>query len=1043
MLDGEKMDYYSNQEKNKYKSILLHFSLTLLLLVIFAAAFSIKGNAIDVPSLIEKGSGYTSVLYDNTNGLPTSEANSVVQTGDGFIWVGGYSGLIRYNGNEFYRYPSSSGISSVVCLFVDSRDKLWIGTNDNGIAVMDNDNMTFRFYKRSEGLSSLSVRAIAEDKDGNIVLGTTMGMAYIDKDYEIHIIDEPQIKKEYICDLQSDKNGNIYGVTLSGLIFAMKDKRVASQCSANDFGFDGVNAVYPDPDNPGFAFFGADGKDGILYGDVFNDMEGLRLLSVSPHITVNTMKKINGNLWCGTDSGIGYFEDNKYIPINDISLTNSVDCMMSDHEGNLWFGSSRQGLLKIVENRFIDISGFVDLPPMVVNSTCKHNGNLYIGSDTGLKILDNNYKIKNNSLTKLLDGVRIRCIIEDSKKNLWLCTYGDTALIFYEPETEKYKIYNTENGLASNRVRMIKELSNGKMAVATNGGVNIISDGKVEKHYGSEKGITNLEILCIEEDQDGRLLLGSDGDGIYIVDDNKISRLGTNDGLASEVILRLKKDPKDDIYWVITSNSIGYLQNEKITTIKNFPYSNNYDVYFDSNDQLWIISSNGIYVIGRDEIKKDGDHMDYTLYDNKCGLPAVATANSYSHMDDDGTLYISACTGVSSVNVNNVGSSAKDIKLAVSYISIDDKEVYTSDLKEIHIPYNCRRLTIYANAFTYSLNNPSLSYCLEGFDNESVEIKKQDFDQVSYTNLVGGTYTFKLSLLNSLTGKTESSVSIKIIKDKAFYETAWFRIAVVLLAALMTAGIVFIYYRRKTKKLLAKQEYNKRLINEMTFAFAKCVDVKDAYTNGHSFRVAKYTAMFAERLGKSKEEVDKIYNIALLHDIGKISIPLKILNKPGRLTDEEFAVMKTHSVKGYEILQNITIEPDLALGAEYHHERIDGRGYPSGLKGNDIPEVARIIAVADTFDAMYSTRPYRKKLPLEKIIAEIKRCSGTQLDPKVVEVFLELAQEGAFDGDREPDVPDDNIFVNDEKPGEENKSKGASISDDDNKPDDKSKDKEK
>ena len=107
--------------------------------------------------------------------------------------------------------------------------------------------------------------------------------------------------------------------------------------------------------------------------------------------------------------------------------------------------------------------------------------------------------------------------------------------------------------------------------------------------------------------------------------------------------------------------------------------------------------------------------------------------------------------------------------------------------------------------------------------------------------------------------------------------------------------------------------------------------------------------------------------------------------------------MKTHSSQGYEILKNITIFPDLALGAEYHHERMDGRGYPSGLKGDAIPEIARIIAVADTFDAMHSTRPYRKKMEMSKIIAEIKRCSGTQLDPKVVEVFLQLAEEGAFD----------------------------------------------
>ena len=137
----------------------------------------------------------------------------------------------------------------------------------------------------------------------------------------------------------------------------------------------------------------------------------------------------------------------------------------------------------------------------------------------------------------------------------------------------------------------------------------------------------------------------------------------------------------------------------------------------------------------------------------------------------------------------------------------------------------------------------------------------------------------------------------------------------------------------------------------------------------------------------------------MLHDIGKISIPDSILNKPERLTDEEFAVMKSHSERGYEILQKIDAAPELALGAGYHHERIDGKGYPRGAKGDEIPEVARIIAVADTFDAMYSTRPYRKKLPLATVAAEIQKAAGTQLSPKVVDAFMELVNEGAFDNE--------------------------------------------
>ena len=126
-------------------------------------------------------------------------------------------------------------------------------------------------------------------------------------------------------------------------------------------------------------------------------------------------------------------------------------------------------------------------------------------------------------------------------------------------------------------------------------------------------------------------------------------------------------------------------------------------------------------------------------------------------------------------------------------------------------------------------------------------------------------------------------------------------------------------------------------------------------------------------------------------------MPEAILTKPGKLTEEEFEVVKKHPVRGYEILKNVNIQEDIAAGAHYHHERWDGKGYPDGLKETEIPWVARIISVADTFDAMSSTRPYREKLPVDYIAAEIDSCSGTQFDPKVVKAFLSLYLEGAFD----------------------------------------------
>lgn len=196
--------------------------------------------------------------------------------------------------------------------------------------------------------------------------------------------------------------------------------------------------------------------------------------------------------------------------------------------------------------------------------------------------------------------------------------------------------------------------------------------------------------------------------------------------------------------------------------------------------------------------------------------------------------------------------------------------------------------------------------------------------------------------------------------------------------------------------LKRKHNENTIFIQEITEAFAKVIDMKDSYTNGHSIRVAKYTEMLTRELGYDDEIVQKYYRIALLHDIGKIGVPTEVLNKPGKLTDEEFNIIKSHTTKGYEVLKNISIMPELAIGAESHHERPDGKGYPNALKGKDIPRVAQIIAVADCFDAMYSDRPYRKRMNFDKAVSIIKEVSGTQLTKDVVDAFIRLVERGEF-----------------------------------------------
>ncbi len=190
-----------------------------------------------------------------------------------------------------------------------------------------------------------------------------------------------------------------------------------------------------------------------------------------------------------------------------------------------------------------------------------------------------------------------------------------------------------------------------------------------------------------------------------------------------------------------------------------------------------------------------------------------------------------------------------------------------------------------------------------------------------------------------------------------------------------------------------RRESVERMSLQMVQALANTIDAKDSYTNGHSTRVAKYAVMIAKRMGYSGDKLEQLQYAALLHDIGKIGIPNEIINKPTKLTDEEYEVIKTHPVIGGNILNEISEIPDIAIGARWHHERYDGKGYPDKLKETEIPEIARIIGVADAYDAMTSKRSYRDVLPQEVVCGEIEKGKGSQFDAQIAEIMLELMKE--------------------------------------------------
>ncbi len=246
---------------------------------------------------------------------------------------------------------------------------------------------------------------------------------------------------------------------------------------------------------------------------------------------------------------------------------------------------------------------------------------------------------------------------------------------------------------------------------------------------------------------------------------------------------------------------------------------------------------------------------------------------------------------------------------------------------------------------------------------------------------------------------TPGPIKVEKIRVEGYrvYELNDFSLFWILVGASFLMAFLWIAYfisDYRVRLFRVKHAEDKKMIIQSLNTFANFIDAKDSYTKGHSTRVACYSKEIARRLGLKPEEQENLYYIALLHDVGKVGVRNEILDKPGKLTEAELEAIQMHTLIGADILKDFTALKGIAEGARYHHEFYDGNGYPSKLKGLEIPLYARIICVADAYDAMSSDRYYRNRLSEALILSELRTCSGTQFDPEIVHHMMKMIEEG-------------------------------------------------
>lgn len=256
------------------------------------------------------------------------------------------------------------------------------------------------------------------------------------------------------------------------------------------------------------------------------------------------------------------------------------------------------------------------------------------------------------------------------------------------------------------------------------------------------------------------------------------------------------------------------------------------------------------------------------------------------------------------------------------------------------------------------------------------------------SNLAPGKIGFVLyspNIIENCTFELFYKLNLPILKSQ--------RVIILLVCFILSVVVLFVYSLFEFM-LERQKKQSATTIQALIRLISHFIDVRDPYTKEHSSHVAKYSRLIAEKMGFSEEELQNVYCMGLLHDVGKVYIPGEILRKPAKLTDDEWQIMKRHTIYGSQVLNEFKDIPEVKEAVLYHHERYDGKGYMKGLKGEEIPLVARIICVADSYDAMATDRAYRKALSKETILAELEKNKGIQFDPKIAQIMIELIKEG-------------------------------------------------
>ena len=805
---SETLETSDKDSKSGVTSEVISICIAAIALPVMTACFSpvsIYARTAPQEVIPDLQSDYAGRIFTTDDGLISMEINTIEQTRDGYIWAGAYSGLYRYNGTRFEKVTLDERINNVIYIYEDDSGRLWIGTNDSGVACYNTASGDIKFYTTAEGLPSDSVKSICEDFQGNIYVSTVEEPARIDHQGNIHVYDSvPGVTCLY--SLNRMENGNIAGVTTHGVpvIISGDDVLVYNEHEGED-----AYTVLA-CDDSGNILFGTSTNELCLYHRNSNDdITHIKTVSVHGINYINCIAysaRLGGYIVCAS-TGLAYVdEDLNATLLSREGFSNSAEDAIVDYQDNVWIASSQQGILKLSYNPFSRLFIKADIAPAAVNALLLDGNTLYAGTDTGLIMINvkNETPVRNATLTRYFDGVRIRNLMKDSEGNIWVSTYGVDGLVELSPDLKEKTIYNSmvNEKVLGTRFRFTMELDDGVILAASAEGLNFIKKGEIIGTLGVQDGLHVPQILSATLLPEGQILAGSDGDGIYIIEDMKVTgHIGPDEGLMSQVVLRIVQCGDGRIY--VTSNGLYYGSADKvIRKLSAFPYSNNYDVYVADNGEAWISSSAGIYVVNAQSLVED-EGYDYVLLNRNRGLDTTLTANAWN-ASGDGRLYLCCTDGVRVIDTAAYDELNDNYNIVLAKMTDDDEPVPFEEGRYM-LPSGRGRIRMEPAVLSYTLANPLISVELEGVDDMSNRFHQSEMSEISYTSIPYGDHVLKVQVLDELDGSVKKEQVFYLHKEAELYERTYYKLYLLFVGTMLVAFLAWMIAKMGNMAVINRQ----------------------------------------------------------------------------------------------------------------------------------------------------------------------------------------------------------------------------------------------